>query len=388
MVQPVSSSGRRPTSADVARLAGVSTGAVSYALNGKGGVSAETRQRILEAAEQLGWRPNEAARALSFSRAGAVGFIIARPPQTLGDESFYMQLITGMEAELSKSSTALLLQTVETVEESVEAYRRWAAQGRVDGVIVTDVRREDPRPAALRALRLPAVVLGGDAHTGLPRVWSDDETSVRDVVTYLAGLGHERIGYVTGSPAYLHTLRRTRVYTEVLATLGLAPVVEVTDFSVDSGRDATRRLLASANPPTALVYDSDAMAVAGLGVATAAGVSVPADLSIVAWDDSLVCQVVHPALTAISRDIRALGGMAAAHLSAVLRSAARGGGVPTPALADDALPDVVEPAPQLVVRASTGPPPAAVRAPARARRRGRGGGGDGRVSAERPGPAG
>ncbi|NYD24707.1 DNA-binding LacI/PurR family transcriptional regulator [Kineococcus aurantiacus] len=334
---------------------------MSYALNGKGGVSEATRQRILEAAEQLGWRPNEAARALSFSRAGAIGFIIARPPQTLGDESFYMQLITGMETELSKSSTALLLQTVETVEESVEAYRRWAAQGRVDGVVVSDLRHDDPRPAALRQLRLPAVALGGDAQTGLPRVYSDESESVREVITYLAGLGHQRIGYVSGSPTYLHVLNRTKVYTDVMLTLGLEPTVEATDFSVESGRSATRRFLASQRPPTALVYDSDAMAVAGLAVATAAGVPVPHDLSIVAWDDSLLCQVVHPALTAISRDIRALGGVAASHLRAVLQSAARG--IPQDP-SKDALPDVVQPTPHLVTRASTSPPPTSAMTPA------------------------
>jgi DNA-binding LacI/PurR family transcriptional regulator len=343
---------RRPTIADVAARAGVSIGAVSFALNGKPGVSAATRARILAVADDLGWRPNSAARSLSFARAGAVGFVLARPARTLGDESFYMQLITGMEAELSRSSTALMLQVVDTVEDSVAAYQRWSAQGRVDGVVVTDVRHVDPRPEALRALRLPAVVIGGDGSTGLPRVWSEDADNVREVVDHLTGLGHERVAYVSGSPEFLHTTRRTEAFADAMTARGLRPKVVVTDFSAARGREATRRLLALRRPPTAIVYDSDAMAVAGLGVATSRGIAVPGELSIVAWDDSLLCQVVHPSLTSVARDIRALGAMAAVQLAAVL-AAGPGGEAPA---------DLVDPTPRLVVRESTAAPgPAGVK---------------------------
>src|SRR5689334_24665510 len=92
---------KRPTIADIARRAGVSTGAVSYALNGQPGVSPATRQRILAIADEIGWRPSHAARALSASRAHAVGLVIARPARWLGVEPFFMQFLAGLEAELS-----------------------------------------------------------------------------------------------------------------------------------------------------------------------------------------------------------------------------------------------------------------------------------------------
>jgi DNA-binding LacI/PurR family transcriptional regulator len=103
---------KRPTIADIAAQAGVSTGAVSYALSGQPGVSAATRARIVAIAHEVGWQPNVAARSLSVSRAHAVGLVIARPARILGVEPFFMQFIAGLEAELSARSTALLLQVV------------------------------------------------------------------------------------------------------------------------------------------------------------------------------------------------------------------------------------------------------------------------------------
>ena len=98
---------KRPTIAEIAARAGVSTGAVSYALNGRPGVSATTRKRILEIADEIGWRPSVAARSLSGSRAHSVGLIIARPPDTLGVEPFFMRFIAGLEGELYRQDIAL-----------------------------------------------------------------------------------------------------------------------------------------------------------------------------------------------------------------------------------------------------------------------------------------
>src|SRR5690348_2758297 len=98
---------KRPTIAQIAERAGVSIGAVSYALNGRPGVSAQTRQRILRIAQEAGWRPSAAARALSGARAHAVGLVLARPAETLGAEPFFMRFIAGLEGALSARRTAL-----------------------------------------------------------------------------------------------------------------------------------------------------------------------------------------------------------------------------------------------------------------------------------------
>ncbi|MEO7449156.1 MAG: LacI family DNA-binding transcriptional regulator, partial [Humibacillus sp.] len=147
----------RPTISDVATAAGVSKGAVSFALNGRDGVSAETRERILEAAKSLGWRPSARARALSTSRAMAVGLVIARPPETLSADPFFSVFIAGVETVLSTRGQSLVLQVVPPTLREADAYRRLADEGRVDGVFLTDLIVDDPRPALLRELGLPAV---------------------------------------------------------------------------------------------------------------------------------------------------------------------------------------------------------------------------------------
>lgn len=336
---------RRATIADIARAAGVSKGAVSYALNGRPGVSDSTRQRILKIAAEFGWHPSSAARALSDGRAGVLGLIVDRPARTLGIESFFMQLISGIEATLSAASVGLLLQVTEDRAGEMDAYRRWWGQRQVDGVILVDLQRDDPRVGLLEDLRMPAVVIGGPHGLGsLPGVWSDEAAATRSVVEYLAALGHRRIARVAGLPRLWHTEIRTRALKEALDHLNLAEMTTInTDYSGEQGAQATRTLLARRPAPTAIIYDNDVMAVAGVAVAHEMGVRVPQALSIVAWDDSALCQLVHPQLSAISRDIAAYGGHAAQRLLDIIAGNPAG--------------NYEDTTPRLVPRGSTAPPP-------------------------------
>ncbi|SCL29608.1 transcriptional regulator, LacI family [Micromonospora nigra] len=335
---------KRPTIADVARRAGVSKGAVSYALNGQPGVSEATRQRILAIAAEIGFNPSSAARALSGSTAEAVGLALRRPARTLGIEPFFMELISGVEAELSARSYALTLQVVSDQDAELAVYRRWWGERRVDGVLVCDLRVDDRRVPALEELGLPAVVIGGPRGTGaLASVWVDDAAALVETVEYLYALGHRRIARVGGLPDLLHTAVRTAAFTEVCDRLGLAGAATVSsDYTGEEGARATRRLLSSASRPTAVIYDNDVMAIAGLSVAQEMGLAVPGDLSIVAWDDSPLCQLVHPPLTALSRDIPAYGAHAARQLLAVI------GGAQGTTVQDEAA--------HLTPRGSTAPP--------------------------------
>ncbi len=335
---------KRVTIADVARKAGLSKGAVSYALNGQPGVSESTRQRVLRLALEMGWHPNSAAKALSGAHAGALGLVLARPASTLGVEPFFMKLISGMESAMASSQTALLLQVVPDHDAEIATYRRWWAERRVDGVFLIDLRRADKRVAVLEELKLPAMVVGGPGHHGtLPGVWIDDASAMVMVVEYLAALRHRRIARIAGVAGMLHTELRTEAFDDVSARLGLEWATTVnTDYSPDQGAQATRRLLSAASPPSAIVYDNDVMAVAGVSVAHEMGVDVPGDLSIMAWDDSVLCEIVHPPLTAVSRDITAYGAQVAEHLLALLNG--------------QSVSDVEEAPPRLVVRGSTARP--------------------------------
>ncbi|HEX6468337.1 MAG TPA: LacI family DNA-binding transcriptional regulator [Streptosporangiaceae bacterium] len=303
---------KRPTIADIARRAGVTKSAVSFALNGRPGVSQATRARILAIAEELGWQPSSAARALSDGRAGALGLVVDRPARTLGIEPYFTQLISGIEGELAARDVALLLQVTADREAQLGSYRRWWAERRVDGVFLVDLQVDDARIALLKELGMPAIVIGGpQGLAGLPGVWNDEVGTVRSVVEYLAALGHRRIARVAGLPELWHTVTRTEAFEATAGELGVTPITVPTDYTGEQGARATRSLLASVEPPTAIVYDNDVMALAGLSVAAEMGVPVPERLSLVAWDDSVLCQLVHPPLTAVSLDIAAYGARVA-----------------------------------------------------------------------------
>lgn len=317
---------KRPTIADIAQRAGVSKGAVSYALNGQPGVSEATRQRIVAIAREIGFNPNSAARALSGASARAVGLTICRPARILSIEPFFMGLISGFEAELAARGFALTLQVVATPEQETEVYRRWWGERRVDGVFVTDLRERDIRIPVLQELQLPAVVIGGPGGTGsIAQIWSDDAGAVTEAVRYLVALGHRRIARVGGLPDLMHTQNRTNAFNEVCRALNLGEAVTApSDYTGEEGGRATRRLLIGAERPTAIIYDNDVMAVAGLAVAQEMGLNVPGDLSIVAWDDSPLCSLVHPPLTALSRDISEYAAHAARQLLAAVDGEAVG----------------------------------------------------------------
>ena len=128
-----------------------------------------------------------------------------------------MELISGVEAELSARSYALTLQVVADHDAEIAVYRRWWAERRVDGVLVCDLRADDRRIPALEELQLPAVVIGGPGGTGeLASVWSDDAAALIETVEYLVALGHRRIARVGGLPDLLHTEIRTDAFAAVV----------------------------------------------------------------------------------------------------------------------------------------------------------------------------
>jgi DNA-binding LacI/PurR family transcriptional regulator len=345
---------KRPTIADIARRAGVTKAAVSFALNDQPGVSTVTRERIMRIARDLGWQPNSAARALSDGRAGALGLVVDRPAGFLGVEPWFMQLIAGIQGVLAERQTPLLFTVAEHREAELELYRSWWARRRVDGVFLVDLRVDDPRPGALRELGLPGVVVGDpDGAGGLAAVWTDDAAGARLAVRHLAGLGHRRIARVTGMEDLWHTRARTREFLDVAGKAGIEADCVPADYTAAGGAEATHRLLTGANPPTAIVYDNDLMAVSGLGAAHRLGLDVPGDLSIVAWDDSVLCSLVHPALTALTHDVLGYGAHAARVLLGVLEAPQSPGGASAQG-AETAVSEG-EPAPLLTARASTGP---------------------------------
>ncbi|MFJ6079488.1 LacI family DNA-binding transcriptional regulator [Pseudarthrobacter sp. NPDC092419] len=336
------------TISDVAHAAGVSKGAVSYALNGQPGVSDATRERILQVAKELGWKPSLRAKGLSVAKAYALGLVVARDAKLLGTDPFFPAFIAGIESTLAEHDYTLVLSVATAPGAEERAYRKLSDGGRVDGVILTDVRHGDSRIKLLQTLKMPAVTLNRpDGESPFPAVCMDDTDGIAAAVEHLIALGHSRIGHVGGGQEYIHGRSRRRAWESAMARAGLdVDLFESSDFTASGGAAATAELLNRPQPPTAIVYANDLMATSGQSYAQSRGINIPGDLSITGYDNAEFTQYLNPPLTTISADPMLWGRQAASVLLNQLNGSHTGD-------------DVHLPAPKLLVRRSTGPAPPA-----------------------------
>ncbi|MBE8522130.1 substrate-binding domain-containing protein [Amycolatopsis sp. H6(2020)] len=235
---------------------------------------------------------------------------------------------------------SLLLHVVSTQDAELAAYRRWAEHGLVEAAVVVNGLVHDERPAVLAELGLPALLVGEPA-LGFPAVRTDNAGPVREAVGELLRLGHRRIARITGPGALLHTAERSAAFAAACEAAGASAQLVEGDYSEEAGAKLTTRLLSAPERPTAILYDNDVMALAGLAAARELGVAVPAELSVVAWDDSTLCRLASPALTAMSVDVHRFGVLVAESVLELLDG--------------DAVTERWSPAAHYVPRASTGP---------------------------------
>ena len=312
---PASTSGRRSqrvTISDLARRLHISKASVSYALNGRAGVSEETRQRVLALAEELGFHPNSAAVALSASRTRTIGIVIARDPALISTEAFYMRTLVGIEQYLNEVDSSLLLRLTGEHGEDLDVLRRWSRQGRVDGFILFDEHNDDPRIPILKELGVPCVVVSSnDPDDAVGRLISSPEETVTLLLDHLVELGHRDIAHISGPFTFVHEQLRVRMLREHADRHGITVRHIEGSYRYDDGAELTRQLLTGPNPPTAIVLGNDLMAVAALRVAMDLGTAVPGEVSIVAWDDSPLCELARPAITAVDQKTMERGRAAA-----------------------------------------------------------------------------
>jgi DNA-binding LacI/PurR family transcriptional regulator len=321
---------RRPTIDDVAARAGVSSAAVSFAVNGRPGVGEETRRRILAVAEELGWRPSASARALTEARSRAVGLLLCRSLDQLEVDPFFVRFLAGIERALARSDHDLVLRVAEQIAPA--AYAGLAASGRVDGFLLCDVEVDDPRFDVLADADVPAVVAGHPiSPCPFPWVETAHAEGMALVVEHLLALGHRTIGFVGGPARYEHVQARLGVWRSVLEEAGVEP-----------GPVSHEPGTLFEPPVTAIVHTTDGLAAAALGAARERGIAVPEERSISGFDDSPLAALAAPPITSVHVDYAAFGEGAAAVLLA--------------AIAGDPLPEFVPAPPTLSVRASTAPP--------------------------------
>jgi DNA-binding LacI/PurR family transcriptional regulator len=316
----------RVTISDIAAQLGLSKAAVSYALTGRPGVGAETRRRVLRAAEQLGWYPSSSARALSGARAGVVGLVLSRPPELLTFETFFVHLLAGLEKVLAERGSSLLLRVIgDHPDEEIRTYRRWWGERRIDGVILLDERFKDPRVAQVRQMGIPAVLCGGPLRDWrMPTLWTDQGADAEAAAEHLHELGHRNVAHVSGATEFMHERGRRRGLRRAAAVRGMTVRTVEGDYTGPSAAAHTETLLTGPEPPTAIVYGSDVMAASGLTAALELGIAVPEQLSVLSWDDSQLATLLRPSITALRRDNIGYGSLAGETLLDMLEGRNRG----------------------------------------------------------------
>ncbi|WP_299202604.1 substrate-binding domain-containing protein [uncultured Tateyamaria sp.] len=266
---------------------GLSVATVSRALNGFPEVKETTRNRVREAADRLGYRPNRVAQRLVTGRSGMVGMIVKIKPDMSADQTFF-EMLTGLTAALSEREIDLVL-AVDQAEDPVLPYQRMLERDVLDGFILNAPVPDDPRVSFLQERGIPFVLHGQDrACPNYPTFGIDNFAVSTDSVRLLAQLGHRRIALINGevSAAFAHD--RLAAFGAAMEDFGLNKDLIRTGASLEShGYSKALDLLSAATPPTAIICASTVIAAGAMRAIRDRGLSVPSDVSVMAHDDAL-----------------------------------------------------------------------------------------------------
>ena len=335
------------TMSDIAARAGTTIGVVSVTLNGAKSktlrVSEATRERVLRAADELGYRRDRRASALATGRNETIGLMLPHVDSFAAPDPFYSLVTAGVAAAAARRGYNLMLYTAVAEEEPERAAQ--TIDRRVDGVVLVIPPRGTPLYEECRRQGIAVVALA-ESSAGAPlTVNSDDEGGARLAMGHLLELGHRRVAHLHGNLAMPSALARRAAYRDVLAEAGIAfdpGLLADGGFSRATGRDSMRRLL-DARRPTAVFAANDLSAHGALDALAERGLRVPEDVSLVGYDDTWYASVTDPPLTSVHADVAAIGRRAADLLLDAVEGAV---GEPHPVLPT-----------RLTVRRSTGPVP-------------------------------
>ena len=337
-----------PTIKEVAKLAGIAVSTASDALNGKPGVSPRTRQRALEAAEELGYVPNPIAQGLVTQATKNVGVILSGPSSfELFTNPAFVEVIRAVTVTLSRRKYHTLLNVI-TTEEEVEVIPQVARSRLVEALILVGTRRNDQELARLlEEVSIPSTVVIRSALDSVSYAVSVDNDKCGYLATrYLLELGHRSIGYIGNLPGVSPADERLAGYRRALEEWGIAydeSLVAPGDFYQESGSVAMRRLLDEAvHKPTAVFAANDLMALGAMEALEQEGLSIPGEISMVGCDDIPNLHLLRVPLTSVSLPSFEIGRLAAEKVMGVLEG-------------DDRLPAQIVLEPKLKIRSSAKP---------------------------------
>jgi len=295
---------KRVTSQDVANLAGVSRTTVSFVLNEVKGfnISAETRQKVLDAAERLGYIPDATAQALASRRTKALGLVMTRSPHHIATDAFLPRIIAGLIEVVKDYKLRLLIEYVEE-EHQDRAYLELAHAKRIDGMILLTPQIEDAGLRRLEQVDIPTVIMGELSGTNLHSVDIDNRLAAQKGIQHLLSLGHQQIACITNAPpSYSAAEDRVQGYKDALEQAGIAPddkLIRYADFDPKSGYEQMKLLLAGRQKFTAVFVASDNVAMGACAALQEARIRIPEDISMIGFDDIPWAEYFDPPLTTI-----------------------------------------------------------------------------------------
>jgi DNA-binding LacI/PurR family transcriptional regulator len=341
---------RRPRIADVAREAGVSKTAVSFAFNSPGRLAPETASRIRGVADSLGYRPNPVARMLTQRQTHTVGVLTPQALSVIFSNPFFGAFSEGVA--LAAEQEGYALHFISPLHGSLA---RAMGRATVDGVVAIGLAAGHPEVEQIRAAGLPLVMVDSSALQDQPSVQVNDEGGARAAAEHLLGLGHRDILIVGVEPPMTFgqadddgvMAHRMRGYLQAIQARGIdlpENAVVVAPASIEGGIAALRRAWEDGLRPTGVLAMSDAMAIGVLRAARELGLRVPGDLSVVGFDDIDISQHTNPPLTTVHQPIREKGETAVRLLLSVVQRR-------------DPSPEQIRLETRLTIRGSTGPAP-------------------------------
>ena len=298
---------------DIARKLSISNATVSRALNDRPGVSNEVRQKVLEAATELGFAPNMAARSLVTTRTQTIGFVIRSFDQPFSADPFYFPMLSFIELELVSHDYHVMLDA--SGRDDDESQPRMVKQKRVDGLIMAGPNLNSRFVTSICSSGLPTVLVDNKLeHTKANTVLSDDKGGAVEAINHFLGHGHRSIAHIGGPLEWISSRQRYAGYCEAMQEVGLNAQIRFLHTeatTIATGEAATTALLTGPNPPTAIFAANDAMAVGAMRAATAQGLSLPDDLALIGFDDIILAEHITPSLSTIHIFKEQIGRLAA-----------------------------------------------------------------------------
>jgi LacI family transcriptional regulator len=295
---------KRITSLEVARHAGVSRTTVSLVLNEVPGaqISEKTRQRVIQVAEELGYVPVAAARALASQRTRVIGLILTRSPHHIASDAFLTQILQSLVETSHQKGLRLMIDIVEDVH-SRDVYLDMARARSIDGIIFSGPKFDDQALLALEKDGFPTVLMGQLPGTSFYSVDINNRAAARLAVSHLIELGHTRIACITNAPvSYTASAERLAGYREALEAAGLPfdlCLVRHGNFDLESGYEQMKQFLELDPVPSAVFVASDVVAFGAMSAIREQGLSIPEDVALVGFDDVPFARYIDPPLTSV-----------------------------------------------------------------------------------------